>query len=158
MNMWHKAAILAVTVGTMLSLATSSQAQEFPGLGVGNMWANEIAFQNQFYNWARQGSIQVARNMRPGEQLPFNAMTISNSINEGNKAFGGYMNGLYQSSNTNSRIANNYSNYAIRGNGFYGNGGPVYNLPYTHNYHTITNNGYIPGYHPNYGTPIGIVR
>lgn len=156
--MWRKATILAVTVGTILSSAASSHAQDFPGLGVGNMWANEIAFQNQFNKWAWAGSVQVARNMRPGEKLPFDAMTISSSINEGNKAFGGYMQGLYKSSNTYSNIANNYSNYAIRHNGFYGNGGPVYNLPYTHNYHTVTNYGYVPGYHPNLGTPIGIVR
>lgn len=131
-----------------------------PSMDLSQIVNANLAFDRAFDVYARQKSWEIARNMKPGEKLPFNAMTISKSINEGNQAFGRYMQSVQQGSAARSRMADNYSNFAIRGNAHYsGPGGPTYNLPNTHNAYTITPGGYaIPGVHYQQGTPVWMNR
>jgi hypothetical protein len=118
------------------------------------MWQNEVNFQKQFDQWAWKKSVELARHLREtGQQNPFNAMTISKSLSEGNQAFEGYIrNSQLNSAKTSQAIAN-WNNGAIRNQGLYQapHGGPAYNLPWTHNVYHINQNGQaIPGFSPYY--------
>jgi hypothetical protein len=148
-------ALIAIGLAAAPRIA-KAQYNMAPPMDMSHIINANIAFDRWFDQYAWQKSVELARQMKPGEQLPFNAMTISKSLTEGNQAFGRYMQSVQAGSASRSRMADNYSNYAIRGLAPYGNpGGPTYNLPYTHNAYTITPNGYaIPGVHYQAGTPI----
>ena len=140
-------------------LANAGQAKaqygnEFPGLGVGQMWQNEINFQKQFDQWAWKASVDLARHLREtGQKNPFNAMTISKSLTEGNQAFEAYIHNSQVNSAKTSQAIANWNNGAIQGNATYQApyGGPAYNLPYTHNTYHINQYGQAaPGYNSYY--------
>lgn len=156
---------LAAFVFAAVSMAAgpmSAQAQfsSGPPMDMSHIVNANLAFDRWFDQYARQKSWELARQMKPGDKLPFDAMTISKSITQGNHAFDEYMQSVQAGSASRSRMADNYSNYVIRGVAPYGNpGGPTYNLPYTHNAYTITPGGYaIPGVHYQQGTPIYLTR
>jgi len=152
--MFKKMFPLLVAGVVVLANVGAAKSQEFPGLGVGQMWQNEINFNKQFDQWNAIGSMQVAKWLREtGTPNPFNAMTIHNSINQGNQAFGAYIQNSQVNSWKTSNAINNWTNGAINGNAHYqGNyGGPVYNVPYTHNVYHINQYGQaVPGYSPYY--------
>ena len=80
------ASALIVLCG-LLAAPKAARAQEFPGLGVGDLWAANAAFDQQFDQWAYHMSWEVARQIPDDQPLPFNAMTIHDSINASNRAF-----------------------------------------------------------------------
>ncbi|MDB5385815.1 MAG: hypothetical protein JWM11_1461 [Planctomycetaceae bacterium] len=139
--------IATTTILVMAGSIQSASAQDFPGLGVGNMWANEIRFQNQFDRWNRQGSMELARRIPNDQPLPFNAMTISNSNNANMRAFEGYMRNSQLNSNRQLEAVGRFSTYGIRGMAPHydtsGYGGPVM-LPYGPNGYYATQGGFSP--------------
>lgn len=137
-------AVLMVVAAGQLSLGTA-QAQDFPGLGVGDMWANEVRFCNQFDQWNRQGSWALARMIPNDQPLPFNAMTISNSLSDGMRSFEGFNNNWHVNSNRTMNAIENWNYGAIREVAPFQNpyGGPVHMLPYQHNAYHQDAPGYI---------------
>jgi hypothetical protein len=139
--------LAAMTVLGMAGSADFAKAQDFPGLGVGNMWANEIRFQNQFDRWNRQGSMELARRIPNDQPLPFNAMTISNANNANMRAFEAYNRNSQLNSNRQSEAVGRFSTYGIRGLAPHystsGYGAPVM-LPYGPNGYYATQGGFAP--------------
>ena len=139
----------------------SAKAQMMPMDGSGG-WQDIAAananFDRNFDIMARQASVAIARNMRPGEQLPFNAMTISHSISGGMRQFESNCAGWNANSNAQMNAVGNWTMGAIQGNGTYSNGsGPSYVMPYTYGAYNMQNGymygGYAPGgnnYYPTY--------
>jgi hypothetical protein len=111
----------------------AAKAQAMPDWGVGNLWAMNAQFDQQFDQWARVGAWQAALATPNDQPLPFNAMTISNSISAGNQAFYGYLGSVQANSASMSNTVGNYSTGAIQGNWYYTPqyGGGSYTLPYT---------------------------
>jgi hypothetical protein len=146
MNLKQIAIVAVVMAVSVCSSGRVAKAQEFPGLGVGDLWAANMQFEQQFDQWARVGSWQVALATPNDQPLPFNAMTISNSINQGNQAFYGYLGGLQNSSAATSAAIGAYSTGAIQGNWYYQNpySGQTVVAPYTNNPYSgyYQNNGY----------------
>jgi hypothetical protein len=144
--------------GMLACTATNTRAQEFPGLGVGDMWAANMAFDQQFDQWNRHMSWQVALATPNDQPLPFNAMTISNSITAGSEAALGYVRNSQVNSNRQLDAVGRWTTGAVQGNWYYGSQyGPsydpnVYVMPYTSGpgvYHNV--NGYMyQGYNPGY--------
>lgn len=108
-----------LTAGLVATTITAS-AQEFPGLGVGDMWAANAAFDAQmqqqnvqfctdWYNNLQDYRAQTG-DMTP-VNLPFNAMTISDSINEGNQAFYGYLGSMQAGSDASLRAVEGFDGY-----------------------------------------------
>lgn len=139
--------LMALAAAALMTLVHGqrSHAQEFPGLGVGNMWANELAFQNQFYNWAAAGSWELAKQIPNNEPLPFNAMTIFNSNNAANQAFQGFANNWHTNSANTMGAIERWNLGAIQGVAPYQNpyGGTTYNLPYGPEGYEMTAPGYM---------------
>lgn len=105
---------------SLTAVALTAPAQDFPGLGVSDLWAMNAAFDQQMHQQNVQfctdwyNNLQAYRaqtgDMSP-VNLPFNAMTISNSINEGNQAFYGYLDSMQASSAAMDRSFDNFSGY-----------------------------------------------
>jgi hypothetical protein len=150
--MLRKHLIVALTAIFGLFCVTSARAQDFPGLGVGGLWEANMAFENQFYNWAAQGAWDVALATPNDQPLPFNAMTISNSITEGSNAAFGYVRSLQANSNSALDAVGRWDVGAIRDNWYFGSeyGYGTYELPYQPGgYYNV--NGYLyGGYNPYY--------
>jgi hypothetical protein len=143
-------AALAV-VGVLCGLQSQAQAQEFPGLGVGGLWEMNQQFDNQFYPWAWEQSVEVARHLQPGEQLPFNAMTISRSISDANESFEGYVHSMQDNSARTDETLSRFDQY-LRGVGNYVNpdDNQLYELPYTQDVYNLNRDTQVitPGYSP----------
>ena len=152
--MCRKSLFALAACAAFSALSTSAtQAQDFPGLGVGDMWANELAFQNQFYQNAWRQSWELARQVPNDQPLPFNAMTISNSLNQGMQAFEGFANNWHVNSETTMNAIGRWNEGAIRGIAPHANpyGGPVYNLPYGPEGYHVSPAGYMhQGVNPYY--------
>ncbi|MDZ4817735.1 MAG: hypothetical protein SGJ20_02045 [Planctomycetota bacterium] len=133
--------------------ANVSQAQEFPGLGVGGMWAANAEFERNFDHWARVGSYHAAL-MTPNDQpLPFNAMTISNSLSDGMRAFEGYNNNWHVNSRRTTDAIERWDDGAIREVAPYADpyGGNRMMLPYGPDSYYRDPAGYVyPHGDPNY--------
>jgi hypothetical protein len=159
--MFRKSFLASLVVGfaALAGAGSSAKAQYYAPAPVpghfaygantlGELAASNIAFDQQFdrYNWYM--SQQIARNMRPGEKLPFNAMTISKSISEGNQSFQGYMGAVQQGSNRQIAAIERWNVGAVQSNWYYsgGYGGPSYVLPYTQNSYYVQNGYIYPGY------------
>lgn len=112
------AAVAACLLAPSL-MSDRAAADDFPNLDMSSMWANEIAFQQQFYSWAARGAWEVAINTPNDQPLPFNAMTISRSLTEGSQAFEGYIHHSQHLSNRQLQAVENFSETAIRGNALY---------------------------------------
>ena len=139
---------LAVMVGMVIAaFAGSANAQEFPGLGVSDMWANEVAFSNQFDSWARRGAWELAQQIPNDQPLPFDAMSISRSTSEGMRSFEGYIHNSQVNSNRQLQAVENFSTTAIRGESMYYDStnsyGPVL-LPYGPEAYTPQYEGFVP--------------
>ena len=82
-----KKAVLSLIAGFAIhAAADSANAQS-----MADMVANELRFQNQFYNWAWQGSQQVARYHRmTGQPIPFNAATLVEANRQNQRAYDAY--------------------------------------------------------------------
>jgi hypothetical protein len=149
-RMFRKHLIVAVIGLCGLFAGSAAKAQEFPGLGVGDLWAANMAFDQQFDHWNRQMSWQVALATPNDQPLPFNAMTISNSITQGSNAALDYVRASQYNSNAALNAVERWDTGAVQGNWYYGNGNESYVLPYQYNtYHQ--NNGYIYGGYNPYG-------
>ena len=127
---------------------------------LGRRPATTSAFQNQFYNWAARGAWEVAINTPNDQPLPFNAMTISNSLTEGSHAFEGYIHNSQINSNRQLNAIENFSTTAIRSDVWHydssGYQAPVL-LPYGPNSYTPVYDGFtpdqnvfVPSYTPSY--------
>ena len=138
-----------------------AQAQDFPGLGVGNMWANELQFQNQFYNWARQRSWQLAREIPNDQPLPFNAQTLSEANRATSRAYEGFNRNWHHNSQRTMNAIERWDNGVIRGVAPYSNPyGHTKLLPYGPNSyyrgpHGYYHRGYNPYYSGNHYRPSG---
>lgn len=113
MSVFVKFAVFLAVVGSIIG--DKVRADDFPGLGVSHMWANEVAFQNQFYNWAARGAWEVAVNTPDDQPLPFNAMTISKSLTEGSAAFEGYIHHSQDMSNRQLDAVERFDITAVQG-------------------------------------------
>jgi hypothetical protein len=128
-----------------LAAAGSAKAQ--------NLWdiaAANAQFDAQFDVWARQGAWQAALATPNDQPLPFNAMTISNSITEGSNAALGYVQQSQYNSNAALNAVERWDTGAVQGNWYYGNGQNSYVLPYQYNTYNMQN-GYIYGGYNPYG-------
>lgn len=128
----RKFSLFALIMALLCGASQTATAQDFPNLSVSHMWANELAFQNNFYNWAWHRSCELARQIPNDQPLPFDAMSISRSLNEGNQAVTNYIHHSQNLSERQLRAVEDYSQQAIRGNSPYSNQWnptPVY-LPY----------------------------
>lgn len=127
-------ASIALAFACILGIGQSARAQFdiplTPFQGFGDMVQQNLNFEAQFYPWAWQQSQIVAIQTR-GQQIPFDAMTIHRANVRGSEAFGGYIQGLQQSSQRTSDALDNYGRQAIRGYSPYVNPqGQGYWLPY----------------------------
>ncbi len=131
-------------------LAVHAAADTAKAQTMADMVANELRFQNQFYNWAWQGSQDVARYHRlTGQPIPFNAATLVEANRQNQRAYDAYNAAWHNNSNRTGEVMNNYSNYNRGLGGYQGNNGQVYNLPWTHNQYHIDQYGRaVPGYNP----------
>jgi hypothetical protein len=133
--MFKQCVLMAVvaSAGVLCGLQGKAQAQDFPPLGVDNLWQMNQQFEDQFNSWAWRQSVDIARHMQPGERLPFHATTISHSISESNDAFDGYRHSLQNNSLRTDETLRRFDQH-IRDVGGYGDSehGPLYELPYTH--------------------------
>lgn len=147
--MFKKMLPLAAVGLVVLGFNGTARAQH---LDLSQMVQANLAFERQFDLWARQGSMEVARQLRmSGQQNPFNAMTISQATRDGNRAFEGYIRNAQINSHRTSEAIGNWTNGAIRGNGPYQDpySGALYNLPWTHNQYHINQYGQaVPGFNP----------
>ncbi len=122
---------------TALLLAAGSMPASAQGFDLSTMMANEIQFQDQFYSWAWDTSIAVAQQIPDDQPLPFNAMTISNSISGGMRAFEQSAAQWHVNSDRTMKAIDRYGMGAVRGNWAYSdpyNSGYYYELPYQNNY------------------------
>jgi len=121
------------TLGLLAGISLPAAAQGFDM----SMVANEVQFQNQFYDWAWQGSLAAARQIPNDQPLPFNAMTISNSLSGGMYAFEQSAAQWHINSARTTDALDRYGMGAVRGNWTYQNPygyGETYGLPYQGNY------------------------
>src|SRR6478672_3635579 len=159
MNSKSFIASLVLGIAALAGVGSSAHAQYYPAAPVpgqfsygaatpGQLMMSNVDFDRRMDQYAWYMSQQIARNMKPGEKLPFNAMTISKSISEGNQAFQGYMGAVQQGSNRQLQAVDRWTTGAIQGNWYYSNGagGPTYILPYTQNSYYVQNGYYYPGY------------
>jgi hypothetical protein len=104
----------------------------------------EVNFHNQFYPWAWQQSVELARQIPDDQPLPFNAMTIYGANVAAGAAWSGYVNGLNYNSHRTSNAIGNWTNGAIRGYGHYADPhtGNTYQLPWQYNGYNVDNYGY----------------
>jgi hypothetical protein len=129
-------------------IATSAKAQEWPGYGgLNDIYQMNMAFDQQFDQQARIGAWQAALATPNDQPLPFNAMTISQSISAGNDAALGYVRSSQYNSNRALGAVERWDTGAIQGNWYYGNGsGQTYVLPYQYNsYYQSPTSGYFYG-------------
>jgi hypothetical protein len=151
-TMIRKCLIIALAGFGGLFCASSARAQEFPGLGVGGMYEMNMQFEAQFDVWARQGAWEAALATPNDQPLPFNAMTISNSITEGSNAALSFVQNSEINSNRALDAVGRWDLGAVQGNWAFGGqfGGTPQVLPYQPGaYHD--NNGWItPGFNPNF--------
>ncbi|MFT3785226.1 MAG: hypothetical protein QM770_03550 [Tepidisphaeraceae bacterium] len=143
--------VAALAMVGVVSTGSTAKAQMMPNWGVGDLAAMNAQFDANFDVWARQGAWQVALATPNDQPLPFNAMTISQSISDGNNAFAGYIGSVQANSNTALNAVDRWDTYAVQGNGYYQPqyGGGTYVLPYTTQPEGGYNlqNGYVmPGY------------
>ena len=121
------------TLGLLAGASLNANAQGFDM----SMVANELQFQDQFYDWAWQGSVALAQQIPNDQPLPFNAMTISNSLSGDMRAFEQSANQWHVNSARSSAAMDRYSLGAVRGNWVYQNPygyGQTYELPYQGSY------------------------
>lgn len=138
--------LLLCSIGICILAGADRAHAQF--LDMSRMIQNELNFQNMFYPWAWQGSVRaaLATPNHPGA-LPFNAGTISNSINQSNRAFDGYVQQLRANGRRGDRAMHNWGN-AQRGFWDYYDppAATMYQLPYSHNAYHVDRGGYVhPG-------------
>lgn len=133
-------------------IASSAKAQEWPGYGgLNDIYQMNMAFDRQFDVDARRMSWELARQIPNDQPLPFNAMTISQSISAGNDAALGYVRASAYNSDRALGAVERWDTGAIQGNWYYGNGsGQTYVLPYQYNtyYQSPTTGYFYGGYQP----------
>lgn len=134
-----------------LLIIGSAQAQEFPGLGVGDLMQWNMQQDAQFHNWAWQGSWDVARQM-PDSVTPSQIIGAMQPYTV-DQMYGGYNDAWWQNSQRQMDAVERWDQGAIRGNAPYvdssGNG---YYLPYTYDAYHYGNDGYLyPGESHGYG-------
>jgi hypothetical protein len=140
-------------VGLVMTVlaAAQAQAQEFPGLGVSDLAQWNMQQDAQFYDWAWQGSQEVAR------QLPDN-VTSSQIIGAMqpytvDNMYGGYNQGWWDNQQRQFDAVENWDYGAIRGEvPYYDNSGNGYYLPYEYDTYHYGNDGYIYGGESYYDT------
>ena len=144
MNAKKLFAVAVAALGTVAFTNATAKAQWQ------DIAAMNAQFDANFDVMARQMSWQVALATPNDQPLPFNAMTISHSITEGSDAALGYVEQGQVNSNRACNAVENYSTYAIQGNGYYR---PEYGGQYVLPYATAPEGGYnlqngyvMPGY------------
>ena len=111
----------------------------------GNLINSVLAWDEQFYNWAWDQSQQLALEIPNDQLLPFNAMTISSSIAEGQGAFDNFILGWFGNQQVLDEIYKDFSQTTLSVGNFYDFYGNIYELPYEVPFYGVTNNGYIVG-------------
>jgi hypothetical protein len=142
----NRAIVMTLIFVSGMLAASSVRGQEFPGLGVGDIYQANMQFERQFDQWARVGAWQAALATPNDQPLPFNAMTISNSVSAGNDATLGYIRASQYNSNRACGAVERWDTGAVQGNWYYGSqyGGPAQVLPYVPNSY-YEQNGYLYG-------------
>jgi hypothetical protein len=140
--------LVALTIAAASLTVSHAKAQYAPGDMSAIVQAN-MAFDQQFYA-ALPGLCWQAAIATRGQQLPFNAMTISRSVTELSNQYAANNANWYQNSNAQMNAVSNWSMGAIQGNWTYcsPSGGPSYVLPYTQNSYYQYNGYMYPGYMP----------
>lgn len=138
----------AVAVAVLFGSMSTSSAQEFPGLGVGNLFEMNAQFDAQFDAWARRGSWEVAR------QLPdhvssaqiigaMNPYTVENT-------YGDYNRSWWNNQARTIDAVERWDSGAIRGDAnFYDYNGFRHVLPYNAGGYHYGNDGYLYEGHGN---------
>lgn len=150
--------LAVIVVMLMAFTACSANGQEFPGLGVSDLWAQNMKFEMQFDAWAARGAWELARQIPNDQPLPFDAMSISRSTSEGMRSFEGYLHNSQVNSNRQLQAIENFDRGAVRGEALYYDStrthGPVY-LPYGPSAYTPeyegfepSQNTFVPAYNP----------
>jgi hypothetical protein len=150
-----KTTLAAMTFAVISFTAMTTRAQYFDNSAPDDwsgIYAANMQFDHQF-NAALPGLCWQAAIATRGQQLPFNAMTISRSNNELSQRYASSNAAWANNSSSQMNAASNYSMGAIQGNWTYANpnGGQGYVLPYTQNSYTMQN-GYIDGGYTQGGT------
>ncbi len=151
--------LAAVVIGfASLGITTSAKAQ-YPPMDMSGIVAMNQDFDRRFYAALPGLCMQTAIACR-GQQLPFNAMTISQSNNELSAQYARNNANWANNSNIQMNAVGNWTNGAIRGVAPFSNGGgQAYMMPYANPSYYMQNgymyNGYMPGgnnfYPSNYG-------
>ena len=139
-----------------LRVPSSARAQEFPGLGVGDIYAANMAFDAQFDQWNRHMSWELAKQIPNDQPLPFNAMTLAQANRETAAAYSAYNAAAFNNSQGTCNAIERWDVGAVQGNWYYGSQWGAqhdpnfYVLPYTSGAYHV-DNGYIySGYDPNH--------
>jgi hypothetical protein len=140
--------ILAAAIGMCGVMGGAAHAQE-ANLDMSSMWAANMAFENNFYQWAWQGSVELARQIPDDQPLPFNAMTISAANQEAARAGEAYIGSLQANSNRAIGAVERWDIGSVLHDWFFApeyGGGTTYQLPYDTSSYTIENGTFVPGY------------
>jgi hypothetical protein len=134
-------------------MTSPARAQEFPGLGVADMAAANMAFDQQFDQWNRHMSWQLALAIPNDQPLPFNAMTIAQANRETSAAYERMNAGWYANSNRQMDAVGRWTTGAIQGNWYYQpeygtQHDPHFVLPYGPGAYHETNGYIYEGYNP----------
>jgi len=121
--------VAALAAACTLFAARDSQAQEFPGLGVGDLAAWNMAQDQRFFQNAWAGAQALARQI-PNDVSSSQIIAAMQPHTTGN-IYGGYNAGYWNNQAANAAAMNNYSRH-MRDQGFYTNPvtGQTYQMPY----------------------------
>jgi hypothetical protein len=121
--------VAALAAASTLFAAPKSHAQEFPGLGVGNLAAWNMAQDQRFFQNAWDGAQALARQI-PNNVSSAEIAAAMNPHTTGN-VYGGMNAGYWHNQAVQSAAMNNFSRH-IRDEGFYTNpySGQTYQMPY----------------------------
>jgi hypothetical protein len=121
--------VAALAAASTLLTADKAQAQEFPGLGVGNLAAWNMAQDQLFFQNAWAGAQALARQI-PNDVSSSQIIGAMQPHTTGN-VYGGYNAGYWNNQAVNAAAMNNFSRH-MRDQGFYTNPvtGQTYQMPY----------------------------
>lgn len=121
--------VAALAAASTLFAADKSHAQEFPGLGVGNLAAWNMQQDQQFFQNAWAGAQALAQQI-PNNVSSSQIMAAMQPHTTG-AIYGGYNAGYWNNQAVNAAAMNNFSQH-MRDQGYYTNpvNGQTYQMPY----------------------------
>jgi hypothetical protein len=124
--------MLVVTAVLAASVVGRVNAQTMPFFDINGLAQQNIAFGQYMDQRAWQQAWDIARQLPPGYQVPFNMSAWQQSMQGYNQAAANYLQGMQTNSQRTSAAINHWGQ-AFRGNALYTPtyGGPGYYLPWT---------------------------